>query len=539
MSPRASDHPTQTVFSFRRIRFIVGLTAITLMVGAGSAGLAAQEPATTDALADTYQPTAESLAAHDEAPEWLRDAKIGIYFHWGVYSVPAYGSEWYPRNMHLPNRHEYRHHVKTYGQPSEFGYHDFVKDFTAEHFDASEWAELFEKTGARFAGPVAEHHDGFSMWDSEITPWNAADMGPKRDITGQLADALRERDMKLITTFHHARHLQRNKEPLELDSEPGKKIDFKNLPGFDGASHYPFFKGQPPTSDDPKLAMLYGNMPEEKWLEEVWLGKLKEVIARYQPDIIWFDSWLDRIPEEVRFEFAAHYLNEAKKWGREVVIVRKQEDLPLSFSILDHEKARTSGASKDVWMTDDTISTGSWCYTNNLKVKPAADVIHATVDTVSKNGIVLLNISPKADGSIPDDQRKTMLELGEWLETHAQAIYGTRPWITFGEGPTKEPTGGFKEHKKFLKLKYSAKDVRYTASKDGKLVFATLLGKPEAGSTVELKSFVDFDGKVAGVAALPIDGGIDFERAETGTLSFTVPEGLPSEAANVFVIAVE
>ncbi len=481
--------------------------------------------------ASTYQPTVESLAAHNEAPEWLRDAKIGIYFHWGVYSVPAFGNEWYPRHMHLPNKKEYKHHVKKYGDPSEFGYHDFVKDFKAEHFDPAEWADLFEKTGAKFAGPVAEHHDGFSMWDSDITPWNSVDMGPKRDVTGELAEELRKRDMKLITTFHHSRQLQRNGEPVELDPKGSK--------GANGNSHYPFYKGQPPASDDPKLAMLYGNIPEDKWLEEVWLGKLKEVIAKYQPDIIWFDAWLDQVPENVRLEFAAHYLNEAKKWGRDVVIVRKQEDLPLSFSILDHEKARTSGASKEVWMTDDTISTGSWCYTENLKVKPAADVIHATIDTVSKNGVVLLNISPKADGSIPDDQRATMLGLGEWLKMHAQAIYETRPWITFGEGPTKEPTGGFKEHRKFLNLKYSAKDIRYTASKDGKLVFATLLGRPEAGSKVELKAFADFDGKVAGVAALTIDGGLEFKQAQDGTLSFTAPEGLPSDDANVFAIAIE
>ena len=140
-----------------------------------------------------YFPDWQSLARHEEAPEWFRDAKFGIYFHWGVYSVPAYGNEWYPRWMHMEDyvrgedQNYYEHHVKTYGHPSEFGYHDFVPMFKAEHFDAEEWALLFKAAGAKFAGPVAEHHDGFAMWDSDVTPWNVMDMGPKRDIKAQTA----------------------------------------------------------------------------------------------------------------------------------------------------------------------------------------------------------------------------------------------------------------------------------------------------------------------------------------------------------------
>jgi len=137
----------------------------------------------------------ESLSNHNEAPKWFEEAKFGIYFHWGVYSVPAYGNEWYPRWMHIEGQDIYEHHLKTYGHPSEFGYHDFVPMFKAEKFNAEEWAELFKKPGARFAGPVAEHHDGFSMWDSEITPWNVMDKGPKRDITGELKQAISSRGL--------------------------------------------------------------------------------------------------------------------------------------------------------------------------------------------------------------------------------------------------------------------------------------------------------------------------------------------------------
>ncbi len=423
--------------------------------------------------AKPYEPTWESLAEFNEEAEWLKDGKFGIYFHWGVYSVPAFDNEWYPRHMHLEGGGVYKHHVEKYGHPSEFGYHDFVPMFKAENFDAEEWAELFKKAGARFAGPVAEHHDGFSMWDSEITPWNSMDKGPKKDITGEMSKSIKKRGMKLITTFHHARNLQRNSNNPD------------NLAG--GDSHYPFFEGMPPTSDDPELKYMYGNIPEEQWNEEVWFGKLKEVIDKYQPDIIWFDSWLEQIPEDYRQKFCAYYLNEAQKWGKEVVIIRKQDDLPLTCSIDDLEKSRMNRIKEQLWMTDETVSTGSWCYTENLKVKPTADVLHVLIDIVSKNGVLLLNISPKSNGTIPQDQQNVLLKMGEWLKKYGESIYETRPWYTFGEGPTKEPEGDFSNHEKFLKLKYSNKDIRYTTK--GKTIYAFVLGAPEVESDLLFKSF--------------------------------------------------
>ena len=422
-----------------------------------------------------FQETWESLAKYNEEPEWFKDAKFGIYFHWGVYSVPAFGSEWYPRNMHFPNSREYKHHVETYGQLNEFGYHDFAPMFKAENFDAQQWADLFKRAGARFAGPVAEHHDGFSMWDSDITPWNVMEKGPKRDITGELKEAITANKMKFITTFHHARNLQRYKDSIN-------EKNFNN-------SHYPLFEGTAQTKDDEELNYLYGNIPEEQWLEEIWFGKLKEVIDKYNPDIVWFDSWLDEIPEDYRKKFCAYYLNEAAKSNKEVVIVRKQDDLPLDVSVDDLEKSRKNKMGEKTWMTDETVSKGSWCYTNDLEIKSSADIIHTLIDIVSKNGVLLLNISPKADGTIPEDQKTVLLEIGERLDKNGRAIYETRPWYTFGEGPTKEPEGHFKNHAEFLKIKYSAKDIRYTASKDEKTIFCSILGVPLKSDKIELTAF--------------------------------------------------
>jgi alpha-L-fucosidase len=464
-------------------------------------------------MAGNYEPTWESLAQHEPAPEWLKDAKLGIYFHWGPYSVPAFGNEWYPRNMYLDDTREYKHHAKTYGDQAKFGYHDFVPMFTAEHFDPDEWAELFRKAGARFAGPVAEHHDGFSMWDSEITPWNAKDKGPKRDILGELFEALRKRDMKTIATFHHARNLQRNT---------------KDGYGKSSSSHYPYHPDWATSSEDEALRLLYGNVPEEEWHEKIWLGKLIEVIDTYQPDMIWFDSWLDRIPESYRQRFCAYYLNAAASRGRDVAIIRKQQDLPLDFTINDHEKAREAKALPELWMTDDTISTGSWCFTQDLRIKPLYKVVHALIDTVAKNGVVLLNVSPKADGTIPQDQRDVLLGLGAWLEANGEAVYGTRPWTVAAEGPTSEPTGGFHDRRAFLNLEYSAKDIRYTASKDGKTVYAILMGTPGNGTRITMKAFQQADVKARRVELLS-GGRVRFENTGKG-LKAVMPEPADRDA---------
>ncbi|MCG8309119.1 MAG: alpha-L-fucosidase [Cytophagales bacterium] len=475
-----------------------------------------------------YAPDYASLAHHNQQPDWFQDAKLGIYFHWGVYSVPAFGNEWYPSRMHHEDDIIYKHHLEKYGHPSEFGYHDFVPMFKAAHFDAKEWAVLFKRAGARFAGPVAEHHDGYSMWASKITPWNTLDTGPKRDITGELEKAIRSQGMKLITTFHHAKHLQR----FDSIPEEGRKRAYRN-------SHYPYYAGMPTRSDDERLKYLYGNIPEEQWLEEVWLGKLKEVIDNYQPDIIWFDSWLDRIPESKRKEFAAYYLNEADKWGKEVVIIRKQDDLPLDFSLNDLEKSRMNKLGEQSWMTDETISYGSWCYTENLRIKPTKDVLHVLIDIVSKNGVLLLNISPMADGTIPENQREVLLELGAWLDAYGEAVYETRPWITYGEGPTKEPEGHFKNHNAFSKLVYSNKDLRYTTR--GNIIYATIFGWPDEKKVV-LESFgkdrLAGDLKVHAVSLVGYEGDLNWEVKDNG-LEISMPDKVVNEMAIVFKLDTE
>ncbi|MCP4643058.1 MAG: hypothetical protein GY851_21610 [bacterium] len=482
-----------------------------VLIAAAMAGAAAVQAQDDPA---PYQPDWSSLRTHEAAPEWFRDAKYGIYMHWGVYSVPAFGSEWYPRNMHLKGRGECSHHAETYGDPAEFGYHDFAPMFKAEHFDPEEWADLFAKSGARYAGLVVEHHDGFAMWDSDLTPWNTMDTGPERDIAGDLATALRERDMRFVATFHHARnnqHLENHNGVLEWDG------------------HYPRVEGWPTVSEDPELRMLYGNLPRIQFLD-LWLGKLEEVIDKYQPDLIWFDSWLDEIPETYQMRFASHYLNRAQEWDKDVVITCKQRDLPFEVAVEDYEKGRAADITEHPFLTDDTISYGSWCYTQNLRIKPLSVVVHTFIDIVSKNGQLLLNISPKADGTIPDEQRSVLLGIGAWLERNGEAIYGTRPFMTFGEGPTRMKKSGH-----FVgNVAYTAEDIRFT--RKGNALYAITLGKP--GDKVAIKTL----GKSAmpavaidSVAMLGHNDDLDWSHKKDA-LVITVPDGTADDLAGAFKI---
>lgn len=459
-----------------------------------------------------------SLRQHNEAPDWFRDAKFGIYFHWGVYSVPAFGNEWYPRHMHIKTTKEYKHHIETYGDPSEFGYHDFIPMFTAKNFDPDEWVDLFVKAGAKYVGPVAEHHDGFAMWDSELTPFNSWEMGPHWDITGSLEKAARKRDLKFVATFHHARNNQ------HLINKNGR---------LEWTGHYIREEGLPTLN--PAYRMLYGNLPRHEFLD-LWLGKIKEVIDNYHPDLIWFDSWLDEIPASYQMEMAKYYFNDAVSLGKEVVLTVKQTDLPLEVAVEDFEKGRADSMRPDAWLTDDTLSKGSWCYTEDLKIKPLREVLHSFIDIVSKNGQLLLNVSPKADGTIPQDQRDVLLAMGKWLDQFGEAIYGTRPFIVYGEGPTKLQQGGH-----FIKeVEYTPQDIRYT--KKGNKVYAILLGNPGGGNTIQMKEFGN-DGAaknfhVTDIAMMGSNTSLKWEQTSQGLL-IVCPNRIPDETAFVFEMDVE
>ena len=363
-----------------------------------------------------YEPTWESLSDHEEIPQWLADGKLGIYFHWGLYNVPDYQNAWYPYFMyrHGNKGSIYEYHNEKYGK--NFEYHQFADMLTGEYFDAKDWAKLFKEAGARFAGPCAIHHDGFAMWDSEVNPFNAADRGPKCDITGELLAALKEEGLKTITTFHHSRNHQRSKNDPGEWADQGKDCAY--------TTHFAYDTTRATSSTDPDLAKFYGNLPEEEF-QQYWFDQVKEVVDQYSPDIIWFDSWFNLIPEWNRQKMAAYYYNEAIRKKQDVTIGYKQDDLPIEVGILDIEQGGKKELSERVWMTDITIGETAWSYLSGQKYKTPALLIRNMIDVWSKNGIVLLNVSPTTQGVIPDEQRTLLHTLGQWLGTHAEAVYGT------------------------------------------------------------------------------------------------------------------
>jgi alpha-L-fucosidase len=460
----------------------------------------------------------------------MRDAKFGIYTHWGVYSVPAYNNEHYYRTMHHSTGYSkhgtYQRHVALYGPLKEFGYHDFIPMFKAEHFDPEDWADLFHKAGAKFAGPVAQHHDGFAMWASQVNHWNAGDKGPERDILGELFHSLEERKLKTIATFHHARNGQRNADNPE-----------NWYTGYN--SHYPYDPDFPTSTSDPVLAKLYGNIPIEEF-NQYWLNQIVEVVDIYSPDIIWFDSWLNLIPDEYRRKMVAHYLNDAEAKGKEVVLANKQADLPFSVGVLDYEQGGRKEINQAVWMTDITISLRSWSYIKGQEYKDASLVIRNMIDVWSKNGVVLLNISPRADGIIPDEQRKVLEEIGEWLGKYGEAVYGTRPHIIHGTGSAIAEDG--RHGGQSATVQYSASDIRYTVSKDGKTFYLFFLGKPEAGQRITLRQLgmhrYPTPAPIKRITLLGTDIEAEGEMT-TNNFYLTIPEAQMDEIATVFKFELE
>lgn len=493
-----------------------------------------QKPASTK---KTYQANWESLKKH-ETPKWFLDAKFGVYCHWGPYSVPAYKNEWYSHWMYVQEGNpeagwkeilEFnRHHVKTYGTLDTFGYKDFIPLFKAEKFDAAAWADLFQKSGAKFAGPVSEHADGFAMWDSDLTRWNAKNMGPKRDVMGELSKEIRKRGMKFIATYHRQwlygwyptwddRTDTFNPEYADLYGPKLKKGDFVH----------------PLQSHEIDNGVKkYYPLADEKFNKD-WLNRLKEIVDKYNPDLVWFDNKMDIIGENYRKEFLSYYYNQAAKKQQEVVSTYKFYDFVEGTAVLDLERSRMKEKKNFPWLTDDSIDWNSWSHISNPKYKSTNRLIDFLVDVVSKNGVVLLNITPKANGEIPVPVKKRLLEIGAWLKINGEAIYGTRTFEVYGEGDFKAVEGHLSERKN---KENTAKDIRFTTK--GNILYATVLDWPN-GSCFTIKTLKKgtnlFTKKIESVELLGYDKQLSFKRTLKG-LTITLPKKKAGKHAFVFKI---
>lgn len=420
-----------------RIRIAKKLAAI-LIVCSFVSSISAQQPTTPRKTLNLpngakpipkgkYQPNWESIKQNYKTPAWFLEAKFGIMMHWGIYSVPAHQSEWYGTHMYNNNEIS-KWHTEHFGPPDKFGYKDFIPMFTAAKFDPDAWAELFRKAGAKYIIPTAEHHDGFALWDSKLTRWDAKDMGPHRDLIGDLAKSVRKKGLKFGVSNHRMENWS-----FMYPKNPNIKTDL-----FDPA--YADFYGPPQPLKPGEDHMSGKGAPQSKEFLEEWLARNQELINNYQPDILWFDNGVnDRGLDPIKLRLAAYYYNSAAKWKKQVSLSTKS-DAYLYGSIKDYE--RQSRAPKEItdypWQVDDPV-LNRFGYTEGSPIINPQAVIERLIENTSKNGGLLLNISPMADGTIPEDQQKLLLEIGKWLDVNGEAIYGTHAWTKFGEGEKDTP----------------------------------------------------------------------------------------------------
>jgi alpha-L-fucosidase len=456
---------------------------------------------------DRYQATWQSLENY-KTPDWFRDAKFGIFIHWGVYSVPGFGSEWYPRQMYQQGSDEFKHHVATYGPQNKFGYKDFIPMFKAEKFDPDAWADLFEKSGAKYVVPVAEHHDGFAMYKTALSKWNAAEMGPKRDIIGELSTAIKNHHMVFGLSSHRIEHW--------FFMNGGRKFDSD--------------------VNDPKYADFYGPAREEyetpspEYMND-WLLRCTELVNKYQPQLFWFDWWIEQpAMDPYRKSFAAYYYNKGLEWNKGVVLNYKNISFPIKAAVLDIERGKEKGIRELPWQTDDAVGFKSWGYIPDDELKSPKYLVTNLVDIVSKNGNLLLNIGPKPDGTIPDAEQQILLAIGKWLKVNGEAIYGSRPWKLYGEGPTEVASGSFIDRD--LKP-FTPQDVRFTTK--GDTLYAILLDIPVKAVAIQSLSKTANNGEVEKIELVGSDEPVKWSQKKEG-LVIEPAKQYPSEYAVAYRI---
>ncbi len=382
----------------------------------------------------------ESLSQF-KIPSWYREKRFGIFIHWGVYSVPAYYNEWYPRLMYKKGHPVSKHHIKTYGR--EFEYRHFVEKFKPENFNADEWVKIFKSSGAGYIMPVGEHHDGIKMYKSELNCWNMGDLN-NRDYMRELHEACDRQDMGFCISNHRAEHYW----------------------FFNGArKHYPNSE-----ISQNKYTELYGPafMPQsgnidktdkeisasEDYLED-WLATACEMIDRNKPIAVYFDWWIHK--DEFRpylKKFLAYYYNRGIEWEKEVAVFYKWGALFDGCGIFDVERGQIDGVARELWQNDTAIAKNSWGYTENNKFKPTGNILRNMIEVFSKNGCYMLNVGPKSDGTICPEEKKVLLEIGEWMKVNGEAVYGSLPFEVCAYEGKKRRDGSFKENKKFTHKDY-------------------------------------------------------------------------------------
>ena len=449
--------------------------------------------------AEDFKPTWDSLKTY-QYPEWFRDAKFGIWAHWGPQSVPMAG-DWYARNMYREGSGQYKHHLEHFGHPSTNGYKEIIALWKAEKWDPARLMALYKKTGAKYFVSMACHHDNFDLWNSKYHAWNAVNMGPKRDVVGEWQREAKKQGLY----FGVSEHMGASFTWWQCSHGADKSGPMAGVP-YDGA--------------DPKYADLYhpaAAAGDNAWYStnpawhQEWSNRVSDLIDQYHPDLLYTDGGLPF--GDTGRGVVAHLYN--LNGGKTVYACKKigSGEFVEGTCVQDMERGVLPGISPLPWQTDTSI--GDWFYHANRKYRKADWVIHMLVDIVSKNGNLLMNVVQRSDGTLDPEVETALAEVGAWMDTNGEAIYGTRPWLTYGEGPSKATGGHFKED-----FVYSGADIRYTAK--GGVLYAIALGWP--GERVVLTSVrVKSAGPAASVKLLGRAEPVPYEVDGAGHLTIRPP----------------
>lgn len=476
---------------------------------------------------EPFQATHESLAKY-EVPRWFRDAKFGIWAHWGPQSAAEAG-DWYARNMYMQGSEQYKYHVAHYGHPSKAGYKDIIPTWRGESFDPDYLVGLYKKAGAKYFVSMAVHHDNFDLWDSKHTRWNSVKMGPKRNIVGEFRQAAQKHGLRFGVSDHlwisykwfAVSHMSDKEGPLA--GVPYDGIDGRNA---DLYHAYPDGKG---ITD--KLEWNEDGIPESwkaQWFQRIW-----DLIDQAQPDYLYSDGALPF--GERGLQMAAHLYNlSARRNGgvnQAVYLSKRPEDCADGTCVLDHERGVLDDISAKPWQADTCI--GDWHYSRDIKYKSPKFVIDMLVDVVSRNGNLMLNFPLPNSGMLDDRELHILAEITDWMTINGEGIYGTRPWKISGTGPgSKKAVGGETNFNEKARTELSAKDVRYTTK--GDILYAFVMGLPERQVVVPLATNGQAQAKkVTQVELLGYGGPLEWIQDETG-LKIRVPEQKPSKHAIAF-----
>ncbi|MGQ1787639.1 alpha-L-fucosidase [Saccharicrinis sp. GN24d3] len=493
---------------------------IILVVVLFSCNSATKEKSHSETKHEQYEASWSSLRKHT-TPEWLDGMKFGIYCHWGPQTVQ-----------------------RLY-EKDEITKLEAIEKWKGEKFNAKEWVDLFQEAGAQFGGPVAWHGSGLLNWDSDLTDWNSVNHGPKIDIYGELAKELRKRNMPIVSSFHTGDFWSRMWGTLSL--KDSTYLD--------------------PRQDNSKYATMNDGRVGEV-IFDAWYDRITEAVDKYQPDMIWFDTgfggtvgaelkgYADRgrllpnetyniggTPERYQQKLIAHYFNKGLEWNKEVEFIYKSHDVPVGIGMRDIEDGNLIGLQYDPWMADVNMQRhfewkSTWFYNPVNKPKDAGTLVDMLVDMTSKNGRMLLNVPPKADGTFAPEITKELYAMGSWLKINGEAIYSTIPWVFFGEGPTEVTNPGHHgqgKDKGNLIPKYTAKDIRFT--QNGKNLYAIVLDWPGEELIIRTLGSMGklFPGDIKSVCILGSKEDLKWEQTIDG-LKVTMPKEKPCDFAYVVKI---